>query len=227
MWSSDGKKRVVAGCACLIKKEKEKKNLGSQVWPGRASGRANPGRAEVRCPSAPSSHTAPRRNTPTRTWTEHRRHLCPCSGTSTLYWRVRWQMQRVTDTSGWDAAYLALNQTAVSTWWDFSCPPQIWGTRRTRRSLSCLLSAQRCPWKQERQIHIRIHIHNRHYGEEISSSVFVYVCVYIYASTYRVTAPENNLSMILFEEAVRGENEKKISKGRETNGSCCKVLRIQ
>lgn len=27
-------------------------------------------------------------------------------------------------------------------------------------------------------------------------------------STYRVTAPENNLSMILFEDAVRGENKK-------------------
>lgn len=43
-----------------------------------------------------------------------------------------------------------------------------------------------------------------YYGEVISSSVLVYVCV----STYRVTAPENNLSMILFEDAVRGENEK-------------------
>lgn len=34
--------------------------------------------------------------------------------------------------------------------------------------------------------------------------MFVYACVF----TYRVTAPENNLSMILFEDAVRGENEK-------------------
>lgn len=62
-------------------------NLDSQVWPGRASGRANPGRAEVRCPSFPSSHTVPRRNTPTQTWTGRHRHPCPCSGTSTLYWR--------------------------------------------------------------------------------------------------------------------------------------------
>lgn len=69
------------------------------------------------------------------------------------------------------------------------------------------------PGKQEQQIHIRIH--NRHYGEEISSSVFVYVRVYVYVSTYRVTAPENNLSMILFEEAVRGENEK--NKQRQRN----------
>lgn len=67
-------------------------NLGSQVWPGRASGRVNPGRAEVRCPSFPSSHTVPHRNTPTQTWTGHHRHPCPCSGTSTLYWREKLQM---------------------------------------------------------------------------------------------------------------------------------------
>lgn len=64
-------------------------HLGSQVWPDRASGRVNLGRATARCPSSPSSHTAPRRNTPAQTWTGRRRHLCPCSGTSTQYCRDR------------------------------------------------------------------------------------------------------------------------------------------
>ena len=50
-----------------------------------------------------------------------------------------------------------------------------------------------------------VHIQYCHHGEAISSSVFVHVRV----STYRVTAPENNLSMILFEDAVRGEKEEK------------------
>lgn len=42
------------------------------------------------------------------------------------------------------------------------------------------------------------------YREIISCSVFVYLCVF----TYRVTAPENNLSMILFEDAVTEEIKK-------------------
>lgn len=42
-------------------------------------------------------------------------------------------------------------QSLYITWWDFSCLLRKWGTRRTQRSSSCLLSAQRYPWIQERQ----------------------------------------------------------------------------
>lgn len=69
-------------------------NLGFLVWPGRASGRADPGRAGVRCPSSPSSHTVPHRNTPAHTWTRRRRRRCPCSGTSTRCWRGKTRGQR-------------------------------------------------------------------------------------------------------------------------------------
>lgn len=59
-----------------------------------------------------------------------------------------------------------------------------------------------------------------------SAPLFVYECV----STYRVTAPENNLSMILLEDAVRGEDKKKQVnwfKDTETNGYCCELLHVQ
>lgn len=59
--------------------------------------------------------------------------------------------------------------------------------------------------KRDRAIHMRrCHYCYKKKKKKVPSSVFVYMCV----STYRVTAPENNLSMILFEDAVRGENEK-------------------
>lgn len=74
-------------------------NLGSLVWPSQASGRADPGRAGVRCPSSPSSHTVPHRNTPAHTWTGRRRRRCPCSGTSTRCWREKTQTQR--ERLGW------------------------------------------------------------------------------------------------------------------------------
>ena len=91
---------------------------------------------------------------------------------------------------------------ATPTWWDSSCPPQIWGTRQTQRSSSFLLSAPRYPWKQGRAIHSQC----CQYGAVISWSVFGF------ASTYRVTAPENNLSMILLEDAVGRENQDKYTR---------------
>lgn len=60
------------------------------------------------------------------------------------------EIKRVT-AGGEGAARPHGTQQLCITWWDFSCLPLKGGTRRTQRSSSCLLSAQRFPWKHQRQ----------------------------------------------------------------------------